>query len=375
MAGFWRGFAEGWHKEIDRQEKRKLWEEEVALKREGMFAEMMGKRLSTTRRTAAAGSSGRSDGDGGPSSWNHEAQLLTNYGLPAEAIAQLDQRGGLTALQYAREQLESWPEHIRTDENIADFLGGIVTTTVPGQTLDWEEMDSLAERMGLKAGVPEYMKPMLEQSAEEQATVLVDSTYEPPEALSTEQLKYIRDDLSEAPARIAARKVRQLTEASQTDPEALKQRKLWEEIGTLAGEGEYGMMRDLIVDYNTDDNPENDIDLMELRDHYDYTMRNVPEGQKFADPFWEWVVATTDAQMEAAAAEADAAAPEEGATFDPEDVPEGTEEALTPAPPGSSATFDPDSVPPGTVRLDKKTGRTVVKGTDGVWRYTDGEED
>jgi len=353
MAGFWRGFAKGWHSEMDRQQKQKMWEEEVALKREGMFLQIAPQYLKTSSRTAAAGADGRST-DNDATTEAHEISVLGRYGVSDEGIAELHLRGGVDALRLAREQVESWEPTLRTDENVAELIEGIVVTQVPGSPIDYSQLDEVARKLGFKDGTPEHLKPTLDLMGTTEDTTLVDSTYEP-SSLDPEEIRLIREELSTIPSLIAERQITLLNEqASDGDRDAVGRVQAWERVKELADKGEFGLMMVRIQEFNTDDDPTNDIDLEEIRSHYDRVVSNFGATSQYSDPFFDWVVETTDAQRAAMADEATAT------------VPDDTGEALPP--PGPQTTSE---LRPGDVFIDNKTGRTVIVGSDGVPYYAD----
>ncbi len=354
MAGFWRGFAKGWHSEMDRQQKQKMWEEEVALKREGMFLQLAPQYLKTSSRTATAGASGRSKDDDDVTTEAHEVSLLTNYGVSDEGIAELHLRGGVDALRSAREQVESWDPTLRTDDNVAELIEGIVVTQVPGSPIDYSQLDEVARKLGFKDGTPEHLEPMLDLMGTTEDTTLVGSTYEP-SSLNPEEIRLIREELSEVPSLIAERQITLLKEqVSGGDNDAVGRVQAWERVKELADKGEFGLMMDRIQEFNTDDDPANDIDLEEIRSSYERLVSNFGPTSQYNDPFFDWVIETTDAQRAAMA---------DGATAT---VPDNTGEALPPPGPQTTSDFRP-----GDVFIDNKTGRTVIVGSDGVPYYAD----
>jgi len=136
MPGFWRGFAQGWHAEMDRQEKRRMFEEEMKMKRETTFLSLAPDLIKASGR--GLGSSG---GSGGGSSSDerfsaaHLSKVLMGYGASEEQVRELEIGGGQEALRKAVDTL-SEVEGL-TNEGLTQFLDSAIHTVYEVGPYDW----------------------------------------------------------------------------------------------------------------------------------------------------------------------------------------------------------------------------------------------
>lgn len=238
MAGFMTGFAQGWHAEKDRIEKRKMFEEELKLKREATLLELAPKYASARVGGFGGGTSGGSDGgtSGGQTlPKSHYEQMLAGYGVSADKIATLSSKGDTTALKTFVDFLESGrdKDYPWTAEEVDAAADTAVISVVEGRTVDFSPLMS---RFGMSSS---DMSPegqyMLEQMTQVPGYTKADFTYQRQRPLKREDIDGFINMLDDSLVSVLQREMSVANQAARELPEGAERTAAAQRAASLEG--------------------------------------------------------------------------------------------------------------------------------------------
>lgn len=326
MAGFLAGFAQGWQAESDRIEKRKMFEEELKLKRETTLLELAPKYAAS--RGFTGGSSGSGGGSGGglqPKS--HYEQWLAGMGVSPDKIATISSKGGATALADFKDFIEDGRDKERpwTPEELDAAADSAIVTVIEGGKVDFTDfvggfgmtMDSLSPDI----------RARLDLVGTRPTSVQTDFTYQRSKPLGLE-------DVSRAEQMITSRAVPYLTERLV----AAKERMSGDPEGAMASTQEAAMLEEAVTALENE-NPVKAIKILQEMDPsivggiISGVLENEPRVAQVNLGVWE---------------------PIKQSILNPQ---EGTTPSATPQ----------DNHPIGTILMDPNTGEKIRKTPQGTW--------
>jgi hypothetical protein len=146
--GFWSGFAKGWQAEMDRQEKRRMFEEELKQKREATLLQLAPNYLKTWQENGGAGGSSSGGGGGGSKdttgySADHLSKILMEkYGVSIDKVDSLNELGGRALLDKAVLGLSEadWT----TPELVNEFLDSAIVIARTSSPFEWDPFLAMA---------------------------------------------------------------------------------------------------------------------------------------------------------------------------------------------------------------------------------------